>query len=302
MITSHPLFRLMKKTIDNIFTDDLSKEQVCIGKGNLVSLEPMEDGYVENLEIAGTTYLLEKGLGEPIAEDTVTLGGSVRFYPKTYAKQVIIAEEALEDNKYKEAIQAANRLTASAYRTQDVDFASVIIQSTNSAYPGGFDQLPLAYASHLLPNSSQTYSNVLSTYSSPSIAALINAKAQLGIMLGPNGLPQPLMPKAIVCPLIQEDVWRTILDSEKVVGSNWNDINIVRRYKLQVKPVYHFDFASTSMWGLTTDAEDGWAAYEKRKIDKRNWVDNNCTALHYAVTYRLVYGWSNPRIWLQGNT
>ena len=299
MITSHPQFRLMKKTIDSIYTDDLEKLQVVIGP--IVNLEHMADGYVENLEIAGTTYFPEKGQGMPIAEDTVTIGGIVRFFPKTFAKQVIITEEAMEDNKYKDAIKASERLTSSAYRTRDVDAASVLIQSTNSAYPGGFDQLPLAYATHKTPIGG-TFSNLLTTYSSPSIAALINAKAQLGLMVGPNGLPQPLRPKAIVCPLIQEDVWNTILQSTQVVGSNWNDINIVKSYKLKVKPVYHFDAASTSQWMIETDAEDGLAAYEKRKIDKRSWVDNNCTAMHYAVTYRVVFGWSNPRCILQGNT
>jgi len=99
MITSHPLFRLMKKTIDTISTDNLEKFQVCIGAGKLVTGEPMEDGYVDDLETSGTTYLLEKPEGQPPAYDEFRLGGVKRYLPKTMAKAMSITEEAMEDNK-----------------------------------------------------------------------------------------------------------------------------------------------------------------------------------------------------------
>lgn len=297
LITSHPQFRLTKKTVDSISTDDLSKFQVCIGAGKLVTKEKMEDGYVEDLEIAGTTLLVEKPQGQPMATDDITLGGSVRYLPKTMAKKVSITEEAMEDGKYKEAIQAAKRLTASAYRTEDADFASIIINSTSTV--GGYDQLPLANSAHKLPNGSTT-SNLLATYSSPSLAALILAKSQLGLMPGPNGLVQPLQAKLIVCPLIQEDVWKTLLGSEKVTGSNFNDINIVKSYGLKVLPIYHLDGASTTQWGLKTDADEGFKLYYKRKITGTSWVDNDATVMHYGVSYRNAQGWSNWRCWFQG--
>lgn len=300
MITTHPQFRLLKKTIDSLSTDNLEKYQVCIGAGKLVKSERMEDGYAEDLEIAGTTLLVQKPQGQAMATDDVQLGGSVRYLPKTMAKKVTITEEALEDNKYKEAIQAPKRLLASAYRTQDADVASLIINSASSSYPVGFDQVSLANSAHKLPNGASV-SNLLTTYSTPSIAALIQAKAQLGLMVGPNGLVQPLVPKLIVCPLIQEDVWRTILGSKQVTGSNWNDINIVQSYKLDILPIYHLDGASTSQWGIKTDAEEGFKLFEKRKITSTSWVDNDATVMHYGVSYRVSQGVSNWRCWLQGN-
>ena len=297
MITSHPLFRLMKKTIDTISTDNLEKFQVYIGAGKLVTGEPMEDGYVDDLETSGTTYLLEKPEGQPPAYDEFRLGGVKRYLPKTMAKAMSITEEAMEDNKYKDAIKAANRLTASAYRTEDADFASILITATTVV--GGYDQVALASSSHLTP-SGQTVSNIASVYSSPSLPALIQAKAQLGLMPGPNGLPQPVMAKAIVCPLIQEDVWNTLLKSEKVTGSNFNDINIVKGYGLKVLPIYHLDGASTTMWGLKTDADEGFKLFQKRKITNKSWVDNAADVMHYKVSYRNAQGWSNWRCWFQG--
>jgi hypothetical protein len=297
LITSHPQFRLMKKTIDSISTDDLSKFQVCIGSGKLVTKEHMEDGYVEDLEIAGTTLLIEKPQAQAMSTDTITLGGSVRYLPRTMAKKVSVTQEAMEDGKYKEAIQAAKRLTASAYRTEDADFASLIITSTSLV--GGYDQVVLASSSHKLPNGSTT-SNIATAYSSPSLAALILAKAQLGLMPGPNGLVQPLKATHIVCPLIQEDVWRTLLGSEKVTGSNFNDINIVKTYGLKILPIYHLDGASSTQWGLKTDAEEGFKLYYKRAITSNSWVDNDGQVMHYGVSYRNAQGWSNWRCWFQG--
>lgn len=297
LITSHPQFRLMKKTIDSISTDDLSKFQVCIGAGKLVTKEKMEDGYVEDLEIAGTTLLVQKPQGQAMAVDDITLGGSVRYLPVTMAKKVSITEEAMEDGKYKEAIQAAKRLTASAYRTEDADFASLI--NTSTSLVGGYDQVVLASSSHKLPNGS-TASNIATTYSTPSLAALIQATAQLGLMPGPNGLVQPLQAKMIVCPLIQRDVWKTLLGSEKVTGSNFNDINIVKDYGLKILPIYHLDAVSTTQWGLKTDAEEGFKLYYKRAITSNSWTDNDCTVMHYGVSYRNAQGWSNWRCWYQG--
>lgn len=297
LITSHPQFRLMKRTIDTISTDDLEKFQVCIGSGKLVTKEKMEDGYVEDLEIAGITLLVEKPQGQPMATDEITLGGSVRYIPKTMAKKMSVTEEAMEDGKYKEAIQASKRLLASAYRTEDADFASLLITSTSLV--GGYDQVVLASASHKTP-SGATYSNIATVYSSPSLPALIQAKAQLGMMIGPNGLIQPITAKTIVCPLIQEDVWRTLIGSEKVTGSNFNDLNIVKTYKLGILPVFHLDGASTTQWGLKTDADEGFKLYFKRKITSNSWTDNDCTVMHYGVSYRNAQGWSNPRCWFQG--
>lgn len=301
MITSNPLYKTLKPTLDNLSTDDLERLQVCIGKGKLVTFEKMKDGYADDLETAGTTLLVRKAEGAPMATDEITVGGTKRYLPKTMAKKVSISEEALEDCKYaSDVLQPAKRLLASAYRTQDVDVASIIINSVNTAYTGGYDAVVLASSSHKLP-SGGTYSNILPTYSTPSIPALMLAKANLRLMKQPNGLITPLTPKAIVCPEIQADVWETILGSDKVTGSNWNDLNIVRSYKLKVMPIYHLDAPSATQWGLTTDAENGFRALEKRKITQNTWTDNDATVMHYGITYRMAVGWSNARCWYQGN-
>ena len=123
MITSNPLWKAMKKTLDGITTEDLSKKQVCIGKGKLCTTETMEDGYADDIETAGTTFLSEKDEGKPMAVQEIIVGGTKRYIPKTLALKVSISEEAMEDNKYKKIIDASKRLQKSAWNTQDIDAA-----------------------------------------------------------------------------------------------------------------------------------------------------------------------------------
>ena len=126
MITSNAYWKAMKKTLDGITTEDLSKEQVCFGKNKLFEMESMEDGYSDYVEVSGTTLLVEKDEGKTMAVDPgIIMGGTKRLIPRTMAKKVIISEEAMEDLKrilegrsafYSKADLAFN---TSAYRLED---------------------------------------------------------------------------------------------------------------------------------------------------------------------------------------
>ena len=306
-ITSNPYWKAMKKTLDGITTEDLSKDQVCIGKDKLCTLEPMEDGYSDYTEVAGTTLLVEKDESKPMAVDSgVNMGGTKRLIPRTMAKKLIISEEAMEDLKYKKIIDASKRLQASAWKTQDIDIASVILNCTSTLQ--GYDNVALVSASHVLP-SGGTESNYIALDGSgngitmtPSPQALIQMRAKCTLMKGPNGIIDSRELKGITFPAIQIDLWDIITGTKQAVGSNWNDINTVSTYGLYKVPVKWYDSVSTSIWGGITDAEDGLLALEKRKIRGRVWVDNDSeTALH-AVSYRMAVGVANWRFFILGNT
>ena len=307
MITSNAYWKAMKKTLDGITTEDLSKNQVCFGKNKLFTMEPMEDGYSDYVEVSGTTLLAEKSEAEPMAVDPgIIMGGTKRFIPRAMAKKVIISEEAMEDLKYKEIINASKRLQASAWKTQDIDGASVVLNCTTTLQ--GYDNLALVSASHVLPGGG-TESNYIAVDGSnngitmtPSPQALIQMRAKATLMKGPNGIIDSRELKGITFPAIQTDLWDVITGTKQAVGSNWNDINTVSTYGLYKVPVKWFDAVSTSIWGGITDAEDGFIALEKRKIRGRVWVDNDAeTALH-SVSYRMAIGVANWRCFILGNT
>jgi hypothetical protein len=301
IITSHPYFKAMKLTLDKLTTDDLSHTQVCIGRGKLIDkLEPMKDGYVDDVESSGTGLLQQRAQGEAIASGSIALGGTSRYWPVNLGLQLTITEETMDDVKYfKDLINPSQRLLASAYKTQDIDASSLVNNSATAV--GGYDQTTLTSSTHALPGGS-TQSNRLSTYSTPSVPALMLAKANLALMKDPNGLASGVTAKAIICPEIQADLWNILLKTEGAPGGNLNDINIAKTYGLKVVPIKWLDGSSTTQWGLKTDAENGFRGFNKKKITSVNWVDNGCLAVHHAVYYRMALGWSNWRCWYQGNT
>ena len=300
LIVSHQLYKTLKPTIDSITTESVEVPEWVYSK--IVKPSNMKHGRADDVEVAGTTFLYEKPQGAQTAEDTVIIGGTKTYFPRTFAKKVIVTMESLDDCQYvEEILKPMKRLQGSAKKTRDIDCAGLIINSTNTAQPGGYDNLSLANSAHVLVGGG-TQSNVASTYATPSIQALMLMRAQLGQMKGPNGLIDPRVAKQLVCPLMQEDVWKTILGTEKVTGSNFNDINVTREYKLELCAVPWLDASSSTQWGTVTDAEDGLKCLEKGKIVKSTWTDNDRDVLNYKVKYRVAIGWSDWRGWYQGNT
>ena len=307
MITSNAYWKAMKKTLDGITTEDLSKEQVCFGKNKLFEMESMEDGYSDYVEVSGTTLLVEKDEGKTMAVDPgIIMGGTKRLIPRTMAKKVIISEEAMEDLKYKEIINASKRLQASAWKTQDIDGASVVLNCTSTLQ--GYDNLALVSASHTLPGGG-TESNYIALDSNsngitmtPSTQAIIQMRAKATLMKGPNGIIDSRELKGLTFPAIQIDLWDIITGTKQAVGSNWNDINTVSTYGLYKVPVKWYDAVSTTIWGGLTDAEDGFIALQKRKIRGRVWVDNDAETAMHSVSYRMAIGVANWRCFILGNT
>jgi len=307
MITSNAYWKAMKKTLDGITTEDLSKEQVCFGRNKLFEMESMEDGYSDYVEVSGTTLLVEKDEGKTMAVDPgIIMGGTKRLIPRTMAKKVIISEEAMEDLKYKEIINASKRLQASAWKTQDIDGASVVLNCTSTLQ--GYDNLALVSTSHTLPGGG-TESNYIALDSNsngitmtPSPQAIIQMRAKATLMKGPNGIIDSRELKGLTFPAIQIDLWDIITGTKQAVGSNWNDINTVSTYGLYKVPVKWYDAVSTTIWGGLTDAEDGFIALQKRKIRGRVWVDNDAETAMHSVSYRMAIGVANWRCFILGNT
>jgi hypothetical protein len=307
-VTENAIWKGMKKTLSGITTEDLSKNQCCVGKNKICAITTMEDGYQDYMETAGTTFLPEKPTGQAMRTDTIIIGGTKRIMPRTMAKEVPIAEEAMEDCKYKEILDASKRLQASAYHTQDYDIASMPLGATTIIQ--GYDGVVLASAAHVLPTG-QHASNCIGTAvdastiltMSPSVQALWMARQMAAVMPGPNGIPDGKKLKRIVCPEAQVEMWKVILGTEKSPGNNYNDINVVAEYGLSVVPVKWFDMnGATTLWGIITDAEDGFMALQKRAIRGKIWVDNSCEVAHHGVSYRMGMGVPNWRAWINGST
>jgi len=304
LVTSNPFWKAMKKTLDGITTEDHSKNQVCIGKNKLCVTETMEDGYADDIETAGTTFLTEKEQGQPMASQTIIVGGTKRYIPRTLALKIPITEEAMEDCKYKKIIDASKRLQKSAWNTQDIDVASLMLAGTTSIQ--GYDQVALFSTSHVLAGGGNTSNCLISAVGgaivgmTPSQAALQQMRVMARLMPGPNGIPDGKKFTGITFPELQLDVWKNITGCDKSVDNNFNNLNTTKDYNLDLIPVFWYDSVSTTFWAGLTDAEDGIRYLVKRPIRSRVWVDNDAEVAFHSISYRADIGVSNWRAVLLG--
>lgn len=301
IIQTSAVYKSLKSILDNLITDPQ------MGSGDLqmskfMTVKTMADNWEVDQEVAGTLLLQEKAEGANATVGTIQEGYEKRYIARTFALHLHIAEEAIEDSKYSNYINAAKRLTSSAYKTVDYDATNTIIRATNTSYVGG-DGVCLGSASHTLPYGG-TWSNIADIYGSPSQALLIAAITKVAKYPAPNGLTEGYNIKKIVCPMAQWATWEGILKSTSIPGSANNDINVVgpkgSHGGIEVVAVKYIDASSTSLWGCVTDADNGLQWRWRRKPKSRTWVDNDAEVMKYGVSFRGCNGWSDARGWYQG--
>lgn len=285
----------LKDTLDGVLVDGEDGMDGSIWK-EFVKEGNMPDNYLDDLEMGGPGLLSEKPEGAEIQPLAVNEGNLKRYNPRVMAGKLIITREAMDDGKYKEAIDMARFLRRSAALTVEYDWAVLLSRATNTSYPGG-DNVPLASASHTLP-AGGTFSNLLGTAAAPSRIAATNMIAQLQQYPGFDGLISPVRPKKLVCPVQQAGVWEQIFGSEKAPDAgNFAAINNLRTWKWgrpEVVPNPYWT-ATTTKWLMTTDAEKGFRHLWRKKPWTRTWVDNDHEVMKYSHQMRYAIGWTNAR-------
>jgi hypothetical protein len=299
IITTSVIYKSLKKTLDAIITDPIENPKADLIFPKYLDVKSMSDNYEDDQEVSGPTLLIEKPEGVSAQVSTIQEGYTKRYIARTFARHLHVAEEALEDSKYDKYISAAKRLLKAAYKTQDLDAANILNRSTTTGYIGGDGQV-LGSASHTLPMGG-TWSNVADVYQTPSRAALISAITKVGKYPSPNGQVEGYMVKKIVCPLEQWAVWEGIVGSSLVPESGNNEINVLKKMKIEVVPVKYWSASSTA-WGCITDADNGLQWRNRRMVKTRTWVSNDEEIMKYGVSARWANGWSDARGWYQGNT
>lgn len=303
IITTSNVYKSLKAILDNIITDADSGSKGLIYP-KYMAVKNMSDNYEIDQEVAGTLLLQEKAEGANATVGSIQEGYETRYIARTQALHLHIAEESIEDSKYDKYINAAKRLTSSAYKTQDYDATNLLIRSTNSSYVFG-DGVCLGSSAHTLAYGG-TWSNIADVYQTPSRAALIAAITKVGKYPSQNGLTEGYQIKKIVCPLAQWATWEGILKSTQAPEGNTNEINVVgpkgSMGGIETVAVKYLDASSTTLWGAVTDADNGLQWRNRRKMKTRTWVDNDAEVMKYGISYRATKGVSDARGWYQGNT
>ena len=286
--------QFLRKTLDGIVddtTDDMAGGMVA---RNFMKVESMDHAYEDYTSIGGPAYAAEKPEGVDVPIGDMSVGPMLRIFARTFGLRMLVSEEAIEDNKYKQVIRAAKYLKRAVYNTLNVDATSVLVRAWDTNYVGA-DSLPLFSSSHTLPGGG-TYSNQLATPMSPSAQALIIVKSSIKKLPGLDGVVQQyLMPKKVICPTEQESVWEMILGSTlNPVPGNFAQINVVKRFGLELYANPFWDNTTTN-WCVQTNAEDQILLKQRRKPRGRTWVNEAPGIMEFSCTDRHGLGWPDPR-------
>ena len=290
----------LKETLESIVDDDTDGAMSNLQIFKVLDEKTMKDNFEDDLEYGGPGMLVEKPEATEVQAGSIKEGYLTRYMARTFALKIIVSDEAMEDKKYDQVINAQKRLLRAAGKTVEIDGALIFARMFSSSYPGG-DGLCLANSAHTLPHGG-TWSNIMATPQSPSVAAVITATTQIRKFPGHDGIIQGYDPECVVCPVDQWAAWSVILNStNKPEAGEFNAINVVHHdLDLDVYPLKHWSNTTTN-WGMKTDADNGLKWLWKRKPKGRAWVDNDFEVKKTSVSYRSARGWSDARCFLGVN-
>lgn len=292
-IFSSDIYQSFKETLDSIVDDKLAENESSLVCKKWMKVGSMDEAYVDDLEMGGPGLANETGEGTEIGTGSIREGFLTRYTPSKFALKLVVTDEAMEDNKYPETLRLAKRLDRAIYKTFDIDNTNILIRAQNASYTGG-DGVPLASASHTLPNGG-TWSNTLATPLAPSRIALITVISLLKKIPGHDGIVDGVEAKKIVHPTEQWGVWGGILKSTLAPEpGNFAEINVVKDLDIEAVAVKYWSNTTTN-WGIITNADNGVQAKWRRKPRSKSWVENDNETMKYSISARWARGWSDAR-------
>lgn len=291
-VTTSTAWNTLKLTLDEIVTD--RSEEKTLEWKQFAASDTMEDNWEEDLAVGGPGFATEKAEAQAFDVGSIYEGGRMRYIARKFGLTLQVTDEIEDDGKYNgKYINAVKRLKRAVMMTQEVDVANILNRAFNTAYPGGTDALSLANSAHTI-ESGGTFSNTLATPLAPSRAALITVVQNCKTLPGHDGIRTGYKVTKVVHPIEQWGAWEGILNSEKVPESANNEVNVVHGLGIKNVTVTHWT-ASTTNWGVITNADDGLKMKIRKAIYSHDWVDEPTEVRHYKVAGRWARGWSDAR-------
>lgn len=291
------VFRGLKETLESIITDRNDYEDKAQYK-QYYKVTGMEDAYEDDVEYGFTGLASETPEATEFPVGTLQNGAFTRYYARKFGIKMIVAEEAVDDNKYDKIIQAGDRCARALYKTMDIDGALQLARAESSSYLGG-DGVSLASASHTLPGGG-TFSNTMSTPFAPSTMGLTLAQTQADKLPGHDGTREGYLIKKVVHPVDQRFLWSRLVNSSHAPeAGEFNAINVIKN-DMDITLVCVRQWTNTSTnWTGMTDAPDGFKWKFRRRPRNKTWVKDDQQLLYYQTDTRYARRWSDGRclIW-----
>lgn len=217
-----------------------------------------------------------------------------RYLYKVYGLAFALTKVLVEDGDHIRVGQTyARHLAQSLIETKETLAANILNRAFNASYTGG-DGVALSSASH--PIAGGTFSNVLTTAAALSQTSLEQLLIQIRNAVDNNGKRIRLKPKQIVTGPSNVYQAEVLLNSTQRAGTANNDINpIVSMKELPGGQANLSRITSTTMWGIQTDAPEGFKLLMRRKLEKSMEGDFETDNMRYKATERYALSWTDPR-------
>lgn len=232
---------------------------------DLFTMDTSNMSYEEEVEVTGFRLAPQKSEGGSISFDSESQGVINRATHVAYALGYICTYEELKDNLYE--IVSKRRSQANAFsmrQTKEHVAANVYNRAFNSSYTFG-DGQPLLSASH--PTVNGTQSNLLSSASDISEAAIEDLIIQIMTAVNSRGLKISLMPQSLH---VHPNDWfeaNRILKSVLQNDTANNAMNVLKAVNALPKgiKVNHY-FSDTDAWFIRTNAPRSMIGYQREAI------------------------------------
>ncbi len=253
--------------------------------------------------------------GQSGNNDSVRKGFHKTTYFYTYMKSIGITKEALEDSKTGFASDTSNAirgLVRSYNKTKIQLGAQALINGTNSEF---------VFRGHTLDTKTGdglSLFNKAHTYSQPQFAKRSQSNYYYGEVLGSevefedalnvisnkmrnvedeNGEPMEYIADTLIIPSNRpnlEKIVKRVVGTERIVGSDWNDINIqYGQWHMVVLPGWRT--TDDRFMIMSREANKhlmGNMFYNRRPLEVKSWVDNNTWDYCWSARTRLGVGFN----------
>jgi len=250
--------------------------------------------YEEDVGYSSFGLMQSKPEGSSISYDSERQGFTTRYTHLTYGLGFIITREMYEDDQYDTVgKKKAQGLAFSVRQTQEVLGASVF----NNAYSGSFlggDGVALVSNAHVNV-AGGTWSNRPTTYSDLSEASIEEACINIAGYTNDRGLKIAVRPKKLIIPYQLMFEANRILKTDLRVGTDNNDINVIKQLGVIPEVVTSHYLTDTDGWFIVTDVKDGLKHFNRRAVSFDMDNDFDTENAKYKATFRASWGFTDPR-------
>lgn len=160
-----------------------------------------------------------------------------KLYARTYTHKELVSgfmiqQTLIEDEKYNQMNQMAQRFALSYARTRYVDAASLFNNAFSSSYTGGDSKALCATDHPYSPTNASTQSNKGTT--ALSYDAVIATELLMMALKDSRGNPMAVMPDTLIVPVALKSTAETIVGSSAKPGTANNDANTASGYRVVV--------------------------------------------------------------------